>query len=68
MGDKIEIFQIKYNLTEAQKVVNEMLTKEGLETLSSPEEIKDRKRTETIQKQKGEEKKKKDEKNKGHSK
>lgn len=56
-GNKIEIYQKRYDLEGAQKCANELLAKEGMEVLSSPEAIVDGKRTKIIQRQKGEDKK-----------
>lgn len=58
VGKKMEIFQAWYNLKEAQDYANDLLKKEGLETMSSPEMIIKGKRIKTVQKQKGEDKKK----------
>lgn len=44
-------------MKEAQKYANELLSKEGLETLSSPETITNGKRSKVLQKQKGDDKK-----------
>lgn len=52
VGNRIEIYQVKYNLEDAQKYANDLLTKEGHESLSSPEAIVNGKRVKSKQRQK----------------
>lgn len=53
IGSKIEIYQKKYSIIEAEKYANELLSKKGMEVISSPKEmVNGNKRSKLPQKQK----------------